>query len=502
MFAATAVAVVALVAAVAVAASTILSGSGHVPGLGGGAVINAGSSPVASSGPSPAATPVASPASTPTGELYVSPTGSDSSPGTLGAPWKTLQHAADVAPPGATVIIRAGTYAPFVMRRSGSAAAPTKLIAFPGEKPVIDGRQQIDYTVRFVGAAYVTLSGVTVTGGTGPRQTGGGVSVDTSNHVTIQGSEIHHNRAFGVRIVGSSDVLVTANDIHDNAVGVRVSSSGNGNVISANRIHDNNLMMTNTLLTYGDDAGGDGVAIVSTTGEVTVEGNQLWRNRALSYDYGYDGGAFSVYAASNWTIRNNTTWDNRNVLETGTDPLNTPCDNGRFVRNLSYGQTSVDRSVGLVLRCASNTIVANNTFSGLQYFTFDISNNTRTFGGSIDGLRIVNNVVSVAGGKIYGLESALPASVVIDYNVLYNSGTGYFASRLGVGLRTLADFQAATGRDRHSVFADPRFIAAASGDYSLAAGSPAIDRGTTVAGVTTTFAGTRPDCGYLEAAAP
>jgi hypothetical protein len=97
---------------------------------------------------------------------------------------------------------------------------------------------------------------------------------------------------------------------------------------------------------------------------VLVYEHRIWGNRELSYDYGYDGGAFSVYAASNWTFRDNVTWDNRNVLETGTDAARTPCDGGSFVRNLNYGATTVDRTVGMVLRCASNTLVANNTFAG------------------------------------------------------------------------------------------------------------------------------------------
>jgi len=38
--------------------------------------------------------------------FYVSTTGNDSNPGTLTAPWRTVQHAADTARAGSTVNVR------------------------------------------------------------------------------------------------------------------------------------------------------------------------------------------------------------------------------------------------------------------------------------------------------------------------------------------------------------------------------------------------------------
>ncbi|MFN7995659.1 MAG: DUF1565 domain-containing protein [Bryobacteraceae bacterium] len=39
--------------------------------------------------------------------FYVSPAGDDSNPGTQKAPWRTIQHAANVASAGSTVNVRA-----------------------------------------------------------------------------------------------------------------------------------------------------------------------------------------------------------------------------------------------------------------------------------------------------------------------------------------------------------------------------------------------------------
>ena len=53
-------------------------------------------------------------------EYYVSPTGSDSSAGTLAAPFATLQKGADTAAAGDTVWIRGGTYKITTPKNSGA----------------------------------------------------------------------------------------------------------------------------------------------------------------------------------------------------------------------------------------------------------------------------------------------------------------------------------------------------------------------------------------------
>ena len=64
-------------------------------------------------------------------QYYVSPTGNDAAAGTSAAPWKTLQHAADVVGPGDRVTARTGNYAGFYLDTSGTAAAPIEFDADP-----------------------------------------------------------------------------------------------------------------------------------------------------------------------------------------------------------------------------------------------------------------------------------------------------------------------------------------------------------------------------------
>ena len=73
--------------------------------------------------------------------FYVSPSGDDGSPGTRAKPWKTLQHAADLAKPGTTVNIMGGEYCQtLAIKVSGDLR--NGFITFrsqPGQKAVLDG---------------------------------------------------------------------------------------------------------------------------------------------------------------------------------------------------------------------------------------------------------------------------------------------------------------------------------------------------------------------------
>ncbi len=77
-------------------------------------------------------------------DFYVAPTGNDSSKGTLGAPFKTIQRAADVATAGDTVIVRAGTYRECVtVKNSGAPGAPLTFKTFPKEVVTISGTEVV-----------------------------------------------------------------------------------------------------------------------------------------------------------------------------------------------------------------------------------------------------------------------------------------------------------------------------------------------------------------------
>ena len=71
---------------------------------------------------------------------HVSTTGSDAQAGTLAAPFRTIQRAADVMAPGDTCLIRQGTYRETVRpANSGTVSAPLIFSPYNGEAVTVSG---------------------------------------------------------------------------------------------------------------------------------------------------------------------------------------------------------------------------------------------------------------------------------------------------------------------------------------------------------------------------
>jgi len=83
-------------------------------------------------------------------EFYVSPDGNNANPGTLSAPFSTINKAASIMNPGDTCWLRKGTYRETVIpANSGTDEAPITFRSYPGETAVISGADIItgDWTL-------------------------------------------------------------------------------------------------------------------------------------------------------------------------------------------------------------------------------------------------------------------------------------------------------------------------------------------------------------------
>lgn len=72
---------------------------------------------------------------------YVSPSGSDANAGSLSAPFATLPKAVSAVSAGDTIFLRGGSHpysSTITIDKAGTSSAPIKVLAFPGEKPVLD----------------------------------------------------------------------------------------------------------------------------------------------------------------------------------------------------------------------------------------------------------------------------------------------------------------------------------------------------------------------------
>ena len=157
------------------------------------------------------------------------PNADDANPGTMAAPWKTIQAAEAVVQPGDAVVIEPGTYdgADFCYSGplSGTAAKPITFQAdptAPAGSVIIDSASAnntrsgfdlepgCDY-INIVGLTIhndgsITKAGIKVAGSTGNKILGntvdgvagiGGILVDNVSHVLVQGNEVLHTHGTG-----------------------------------------------------------------------------------------------------------------------------------------------------------------------------------------------------------------------------------------------------------------------------------------------------------------
>src|SRR5262245_11317308 len=88
---------------------------------------------------------------------YVATTGDNANPGTLAAPLRTIQKAAERARPGDRVLVRGGVYRETVRpAQSGTAAAPITFQPYNGEAVTITGADLVTDWEPYRGAIYTS----------------------------------------------------------------------------------------------------------------------------------------------------------------------------------------------------------------------------------------------------------------------------------------------------------------------------------------------------------
>lgn len=82
--------------------------------------------------------------------FYVAPNGNDAGPGTSSAPFRTIQHAADLARPGDVITVRAGIYRERVSPPRGGTSDSKRIVyqAAPGARVVITGSNEMKNWVK------------------------------------------------------------------------------------------------------------------------------------------------------------------------------------------------------------------------------------------------------------------------------------------------------------------------------------------------------------------
>ncbi len=381
---------------------------------------------------------------------HVASGGSDANPGTQAAPFATIQKAANTAVAGDVIEVGPGTYAGARFSRSGTSAAPIGVRGQAGaivSSPGPSNTNRDNLWVFF--ASWITIEGFEVTGAGRAGIAVQASETSESHGVVLRRNHCHHNSRWGIFTGYAEGILIEDNVTSYSAIehGIYVSNTSDNPVIRRNVAHHNNA----SGIQINADPALPGDGIISNA---VVEAN-------TAYENGLAGGAAINLASVTFSrIVNNVLYDNHATGIAGWDD--------GF--SISFG--THDNLI------ACNTILqAAPTPSG-QRSRFAVS----LLNGSSRN-RLVGNVLHHPSAPSKGsidIDSSSLAGLDSDYNVVVSL---FAVDETFIGLSAWQ----ALGQDLHSIVASPSalFVDAANHDLHLRAGSPAIDRGTSVAGVTT-----------------
>jgi len=449
--------------------------------------------------------------------FYVATTGDDSNAGTLAAPWRTIQHAADTARAGSTVYVRSGIYEELVdIKASGSASDGfITFRSYPGETAILDaahftpsGRSAV---LTIQNKSYVRIMGFEIRNFHTAEHhlVPLGISViGAGSHIELLRNNVHHieqtfdgrdapgrgGNGFGIAVYGTdartpiTDLIIEGNEVHHLKTGSSESLVVNGNVtnfrITGNTVHDNNnigidvIGFEHTAPDPAVDQARDGIVSRNSVYNITSRGNPAYRNDESSDGIYVDGGTrilieqnvihnvdFGIELASEHKDRATSYITARNNLVYH-------C----HTAGVSIGGYAPERGHTEHSTVVNNTLYENDTSatgSGEFQMQWNMADNV-----------FENNIV-YAGTRCLMMSNRSqldknhpPAR--IDHN-LYYCASGAKASNWAGSSATVTGFDnyvEATGNDRHSRFLDPHFVDTAANDFHLQSDSPALAAGT------------------------
>src|SRR6266540_2306124 len=400
--------------------------------------------------------------------LYVdrnNPSCSDTGPGTSTQPFCTIKPAASQATAGQTVQVASGTYPELVtVSNSGAPGSPIVFSAAPGASVTVSGQAN---GFKLAGKSYVTIQGFTVantssygfyvsssssnvivSGNTVSNIASNGIYDTTlSSNVTVSGNTVSGTQSHAIYVSpSSSNVTVNDNQVSGITGYGFWANSSSGVTVSGNTISNTS--------NYG--------LHVDTSSNVTVSGNEAFGN-ARGYSRaapGIDGRGY------NNTVDRNISHDN----EDSGFQFYTGSHDNLVVDNLSYGNGDhgIDDLGSTNQRIISNTVY-DNVAAGINVE------------GSSTGATIENNIAVDNGinsprtsGNIR-VDSTSTTGTTVNYNLVFLSVPDVMYQWGSDKYDSLQAFRAATGMESHGDQDDPSWVSAASGDFHLLAGSPAID---------------------------
>lgn len=427
---------------------------------------------------------------------YVAVNGNDANNGSMHEPWATVQHAADTAAAGDTVLVRQGAYNEHVdFRNSGTLdGGYITFASYPGETATIDGtgldipgRQWGLFTLEDV--SYVIVTGFELRNYKTARRKDVPIGVyvlGAGRGVQIVNNRIHNiettaktnprqcgSDAFGLTVYGTrvpqaiEGIAISGNEIYRLKTGCSETLSLDGNVrnfaVVSNMIHDDDNIGIGAI--GFEHVAADPAYDQARNGE--IRGNAIYDITSYGNpDYGRQYASDGIYVdgGRNIVIEQNLVHNDDLGIELASEHKNHATSEVTARNNVVYSGNSAGMSIGGYGRKRGGTdhcIVANNTLynndirktgSGEFQIQFHATHN-----------RFINNIAYAGMQSLlvndFTTSTSNPAR--LDYNLYFAKAGGRKAMFVWRRKRYIGyeNYRDATGQDRNSPpFSDPRFV--------------------------------------------
>lgn len=444
-------------------------------------------------------------------------------------PGESIQSAVDQANAGDVILVKPGTYTQTVLF-SGSAdsgtsgspitlkadgAAGTVIISGSGLSP--SGRQGL---ITVTGASYVIIDGFVIRdfATTNEGDTPVGIYVNgTCDGIQILNNEIYniqHNKTnctqnnscfagahgigvFGTTTGGITDILIQGNEVRNctllSSEAFVLNSNVDGFQVYDNIVHDNNNIGFDFIGYEPYDCGSCTTEQLRVRNGV-VSGNTAYKNSSGSnpwYTGDTSAGGFYVDGGRNIVFAGNISYENDFGFEFASEWNNRKTEDILMVNNVVYNNSNTGLIIGGYSSStgstggnsgggsAENIYVYNNAFYDNQKSVTNVSNlyaTEITFQYRASNNRFFNNIIYTRGGITQAHDEYCTGNPCTNgtntnntwgYNIWYgdNGTTGSVPGS-------------------NNVIQNPNYVAPATGNLNVSAGSPAINAGSSQSNLT------------------
>jgi len=257
---------------------------------------------------------------------YVAKDGNDNNDGSEKTPFLTITKAAQLAKPGNTVFVKAGTYEETITPlNSGQDGKMITFTNYQNDQVIIQAKDGYGFYLGY-GINYIKVNGLTITRAIGASA--------VSNYPKT--TAVAHGA--GVKINASNHHLITNNTFYDNDIGVFISEGAPFGATDGLVVSQNNEIVNNVIYNSGEA----GIRI-KRSDYTTIDNNKIYHNGFTANPvYDEPAAGLTYYCAIGTTITNNTIYDNSNLAienYAGTNPTN--CDSeDTVIKNNVLSQTN------------------------------------------------------------------------------------------------------------------------------------------------------------------